>query len=125
MKNGQVVQRRRINIRKKLTSILVLCIMALMFTLPVSASQTASEGIQPRIQECGGCGKMSLHNVKIGTRKGEATKADCIHGLPFGEDSVTKVYNIYQYQCSNCSYRSSTQEIFSHTIRDCHGYYPR
>lgn len=92
--------------RKKLTSVLVLCIMALMFTLPVSASQTASEGIQPRIQECGGCGKMSLHNVKIGTQKDAATEADCIHGFPAGKDSVTAVYNIYQYQCSNCSYPS-------------------
>lgn len=42
--------------KKKLASILLLCVMFLTLTLPVSASQTVSEENQTRAQKFGNCG---------------------------------------------------------------------
>ena len=108
---------------KKLVSILILGVISFMLALPVSASQNVLEGIQPRGQECGRCGKMSLHVVKCGSRTSTA-EVDCGHGLPFGSDAVKKTYTIYQYKCSNCAYGSSTWEKCTNTEIKCGGYYP-
>lgn len=108
---------------KELTSILILGVMSLLLTLPVSASQAVSEGIQPRVQECGNCGKMSLYNANCGTRK-STDEVKCKHGFPFGTDATKKTYTIYQLNCSNCEYRSSTWEKCTNTEIICGGYYP-
>ncbi len=89
---------------KKLVSILILGVISFMLALPVSASQNVLEGIQPRVQECGRCGKMSLHVVKCGSRTSTA-EVDCGHGLPFGSDAVKKTYTIYQYITPAVKYR--------------------
>ena len=51
--------------KKKITSILVLCAMCFTLALPVSAAQTTSGAIQPRVEECGKCGRMTLRTVTI------------------------------------------------------------
>ena len=98
------MNQRRNSMNKKLVSILILGVISFMLALPVSASQNVSEGIQPRVQECGRCGKMSLHVVKCGSRTSTA-EVDCGHGLPFGSDAVKKTYTIYQYITPAVKYR--------------------
>ena len=106
--------------KKKLTSILVLCIISFTLTLPVSAAQTVSKGIQPRVQECGNCGKMSLNTVKLNSYEKEPIIRKCTHGRPYGTDQVYKIYITYQYKCAHCSYKSSTWDIATRACLKIH-----
>lgn len=99
--------------KKKLTSILLLCMMFVTFTLPVSASRTASEKIQPGRQECGICGKMTLRTVKLSTHEVGPVPAKEQQGLLQGDNMVWETYTTYQYQCSTCEYKSGMWETLS------------
>ena len=109
--------------KKKLTSILLLCVTSLTLTLSVSASQAVPEEKQPRAQMCGNCGKGTLNTVRVKTYETGPVSQKCIHGYPYGDYLVYKKYTTYQYKCSNCSYKSSTWDQASGTRTVCHGHY--
>lgn len=108
--------------KKKLTSILVLCAMAFTLTLPVSASQPLSGEMQPRAQECGNCGRMTLSTVKVNTYETGPTSRKCSHGHTYGDDLVYTQYITYQYKCSSCTYKSATWSTPSGTRVVCYGH---
>ena len=109
--------------KKKLTSILLLCVTSLTLTLSVSASQTVPEDNHPRAEICGNCGTGRLNTVKVDTYERGPSFQNCSHGYPYGDERVYKKYTTYQYKCSNCSYKSSTWDQASGTRVECHGYY--
>ena len=108
--------------KKKITSVLVLCALAFTLAMPVSAAQAAEKGIQPRVQECGNCGRMTLNTVKVRNDESGPTSTKCKHGYPYGDDLTWKVYNVYRYKCSNCSYVSTEWSAYAGTRTECHGY---
>ncbi len=107
--------------KKKLTSILALCVMLCMLILPVAAVQ-ASEGIQPRTEECGNCGRMTLRTVTVNTYETGPTVKKCSHNYPYGDDKVYQKYTTYQSKCSYCSYKSATWTRSSGTRTECYGH---
>ncbi len=108
--------------KKKLTSILALCVMLCMLILPVAAVQAASEGIQPRTEECGNCGRMTLRTVTVNTYETGPTVKKCSHNYPYGDDKVYQKYTTYQSKCSYCSYKSATWTRSSGTRTECYGH---
>ncbi|MCI8682596.1 MAG: hypothetical protein HFH50_06325 [Lachnospiraceae bacterium] len=135
--------------KKKLTSILVLCVMFFTLTLPVSAAQTVSKERQPRVllsavsstlitsvsasqaileekqpQKCEYCGKMTSSTVKLGDYEVGPDSVTCAHGYPYGDDLVYKKYTSYQYQCSDglCSYKSQSWDTYTGAVTECHGH---
>ncbi len=108
--------------KKKLTSVLVLCAMAFTLALPVSAAQPAAIGIQPRAQECGKCGRMTLNTVKVGDGETGPTIRKCKHGYVYGQDKVFAKYITYKYKCGHCSYISSPFNVSAGERFECHGY---
>lgn len=109
--------------KKKITSILVLCAMCFTLALPVSAAQTTSGAIQPRVEECGNCGRMTLRTVTVNTYETGPTVKKCSHGYPYGDDLVYQKYTTYQSKCSYCSYQSATWTRSSGSRTECYGHH--
>lgn len=109
--------------KKKVTSIVLLCAISIVFPLSISASQRLPKEIQSSKIVCENCGKAQWNTVKLGEYEKGPTEQKCIHGYPYGDDLVEECYTVYQHECSECSYKGDSWSEKSGNSIECHGYY--